>query len=247
MDLVVEIKQDADGTIAIYDYTRTSDSYVSEDSNPGLVSFDTFKYSQTCAIDIIKYQPSSGEELVDIVFSNHNLELESDSVKIPIKKDGYYTIDHIVLPTLEWLEEYKDQIETTPELYVYVSDGCNIYQYRDESLIQIDFNIITQCNPEISTLSIAKFDVFNITGIRNCYISLSKLLLKDCPSNCKEIEASSKFNRDFMWMLYNVLIFLIEDRKYIDAQITLERTQTCTGFCSDSNDITNSKSCGCNK
>ena len=245
MQLSAEIKQDFDGTIQVTDYTRDPvfDQYLSEDDPSVLVSYDKFKYSQTCTINVLKYQSSKEEMLVNVLYSTHTEE--SDSMRIPLFKDGYYTVDHIVLPTIEWWEQVKNENLTWYSI-IYVTDGFSIYKAVNGELEHVDSVEITEVNPERTTISIQRFNVFNMHGLKQCYLITARKILDDYPKHCQSVDPTLRFNRDFLWMTINVLLYYIEDSRFTEAQLVLEQI-TCYKLCPDTiNYLSKTPSCGCN-
>ena len=74
--------------------------------------FTTFKYSKTVSITSLFYESSKEESVMKTVYTPHDklpsVNETADSIRIPIDKDGYYIVHHLVLPTLDWLEEVHD-------------------------------------------------------------------------------------------------------------------------------------------
>ena len=50
-----------------------------------------------------------------------------------IDKDGYYTLYHMVIPTIDWLEDRLTNEEYDMGVYegIYVTDCANIYKVVD--------------------------------------------------------------------------------------------------------------------
>lgn len=264
MDLQVEIKQDFDGTIAITDFTKDlsfstpdKNGYLTEDTT-SFVSFTRFRYSDTISITVLMYEPSSGEELVETVYTKHDIlpsQYEgADSIRIPIYKDGFYVVHQLVLPTLDWLEEHADLEDLNQYNHIYISDGCSILKYNveEKTAYPVDVKEVLEINccytqDYRGTVSRKSFDLFSTSKLKQCYINISKELFKYCPgSTCDELDPLVRFRRDFIWMTLNVINFYLDDNMFIDAQNVLEETMTCNQFCreSDPSNIKNS-SCGC--
>ena len=269
MDLQVEIKQDFDGTIAITDFTKDlmfstaeKNGYLTEDSEnfvySDFLSYTRFKYSDTITMTVLTYQPSTGEEVVKTIFTQHTelpSEYEStDSIRIKIEKDGYYIIHHIVLPTLQWLENHVDNEELANYSHIYVCDGCDILKYNVEenTAYHVDYKEVIEINNCYNndyrgTVSRKSFDLFNTANLKQCYINISKELFKYCPGGtCDKMDELIRFKRDFVWMTLIIINFYLDDNMFIDAQNILEETMACNQFCyqSDPNNIKKS-SCGC--
>lgn len=243
MNLSIEIKPDFNGTISIIDYTQEIEGeYIPEDVETPLLKYYNFKYSQTCTLDVIKAITTKEEKLINVLFTDH--DSPTDSVRVPLPHDGFYSVDHLVLPTLDWLEAVKDEDLSTYKA-IYVTDGINIYKYFEEQLIPVLVDEILEINPEETTLSIARYKVFSIDKLKRCYASVARSIMNSAPK-CGNIDETLKFNRDFLWMTINVINIYLERDLYSEAQITLENLG-CYNFCPDILKSTTNKnnSCGC--
>lgn len=241
MNLSVEIHPDFHSSIQIIDYTREFGEYIPEETEEVLTRYENFKYSDTYTIDVIKYLPSKGAELVNTIYTDHNYE--SDSVKVHLNNDGYYGIYHIVIPTLNWLEKVKDHDLSYYNL-IYVTDGSYVYKYFNNNLYKVNVDELIEVNPVKTTISKANFQIFSIDNLKHCYINASKKILNKYLGKCDNIEHSDKFNRDFLWMTLNVISYQLEWNQYTEAQLTLENL-SCHNFCESNTVNTTNKSCGC--
>lgn len=268
MKLSVEIKQDFDGTIAITDYTKNPEfgQYLDEDGVEFSQGFDHFKYSKTISIAVLKYEHGADDDLTTLYYKHTELPSEdetADSIRIPITRDGYYTVHYLVLPTLDWLEEVVTAEENLDESernlpkynHIYITDGCGILKYNTENstAYPVEIEEVLQINSCYSedykgTISKSSFDLFSIALLRQCYIDISKQLFDKCPSNCDQLDSSIRFKRDFIWMTLNVINFYLQDNMYIDAQNVLEETMTCNSFCRNISQLERDKGgCGCHR
>ena len=247
MKLSVEIKPDFKGTISITDYTRgiTPEEYISEeqDQEEGLISYHKFKYSQTCTINVLKYISVKEEQLLNVFYSPHIHE--SDSIRIPLDRDGFYAIYHLVLPTIEWLDVAKGDDLKHYNL-IYVTDGHQIYKYYDGNLFVVNPIEVIEVNPYNTTISISNFEIFSIDWLKHCYASASRQIMDAYRGKCPTIDSTMKFNRDFLWMTINVIEYYLEWGMYSEAQMVLEDLR-CHQFCPESTEISKDKKspCGC--
>lgn len=153
--------------IQIKDLSQENDFYLPEDVDS---DFDldirykekVFKYSDTYTINYIQYTSTKQKDYLTTIFTSHDSFLDEAYYDIP--KDGYYTIFHFILPTVNWLEDIVDRTingnlgflqETSYTLYV--TDGCKIYIVDKEKLLE-DIK-----EPEIDTTN----DSENIGDIPN--------------------------------------------------------------------------------
>ena len=89
---------------------------------------------------------------------------------------------------------------------------------------------------------------FCMCYLNNCFYELSKNLLSSYCGKClNKLNAPQQdiFNRDLIWMSMNVISYLVEDNKLVEAQRILESLSGCGNMCQNSNSK-NSSDCGCN-
>lgn len=249
MKLAVEVSPDFESAISLVDYSREFGEYLDEDLEVILPRYYNFKYSQTCSINVLKYLPSSGDEIVKVVYQPHITE--ADSIRLPLIEDGYYTLTHIVLPTIDWLDEVKEE-DLSEYNYIYITDGKKVYLYKDEELREATIEELLEINPYKTTISITEHEAFSMKHLQECYVKASLEILKNyansCNNPCSGIDDQLRFNRDFLWMTINVIKYYLQWGMYKSAQSVLEDLG-CYDFCGDNSQDPNTKGkpCGCNK
>ena len=143
--------------IQIKDLSQENDFYLLEEVNTNLdldirYKYKVFKYSDTYTINYIQYTSTKQKDYLTTIFTNHDSFL--DEVYYDIPKDGYFTIFHFILPTVNWLEDVVDRTinsdlkflrETSYTLYV--ADEYKIYIVDKEKLLE-DIK-----EPEIDTIN----------------------------------------------------------------------------------------------
>ncbi len=98
--------------LQITDNSYQNDLYVPEhvESELSLQNYynnNKYKYSDTLTLNILRLNKiQDGEEYIGYNITSHDSYL--DEAYFDIKKDGYYTVFHIVLPSLEWFENNQD-------------------------------------------------------------------------------------------------------------------------------------------
>lgn len=243
MNLQVEIKPDFNGSVQVIDRSREFDQYIPEESTDVLPSYGKFKYSDTCTIDILSYVSSQGEKLLNVFFTPH--DSEADSIRIPLPKDGYYSIYHIVLPTLDWYDKVHELDDIEIYKGIYLTDSRFIYKIVSDQLIVVDPIEVIQRNIQDTTISLQSFQMFSIDRLKRCYVSSSRALFSDYLNKCKQLDGSLRFNRDFLWMTINVIDFYLDENRYSEAQLVLEELN-CSNFCPDNTALVQVP-CGCQK
>ena len=179
----------------------------------------------------------------------------SDSVRFLLPEDGYYSIDHVVLPTTQWLEKVKGSLDNITLLDLqtkfsgglYITDGYELYKVMldaDLNYYPVDIEEVLEINPKNTSISISTYKVFSIDNLKKCYTKIATNIL--CSGvRCGQIDPTLRFNRDFIWMTINVINFYLEVDQYTEAEIVLEDLG-CYNFCDLRNvDVENRKLCGC--
>lgn len=243
MEFSIDIHTHVDGRIIIEDFSREYGQYIDENLDV-VTSYDAYKYSESSTLNCITKVSINSITLVDVLLNEHTEEL--DSCTFHVKEDGYYIIDHIIIPNIKWLEnasdEYKQYYET-----IYVTDGEKIYKEIDGILEECTVKEIMERNIEGTTIKKCKVDVFFTGHLQECYINYCKKLFNDylvkCPSGNNDTYA-----RDFIWMTLNIIDYLIGFKQFMEAERLLSMFRTCGGLCND-RQLHGQKigcTCGCN-
>ena len=248
MKLSVKITHPKYNELKVVDETRGTDEYIPEDEQQLLPKYDAFKYSRTCTINITRYNATEEQKVEDTIFTLH--EYKDDEALIPLQYDGYYSLFHLVLPTVTWLEEVKD-LDLSYYQIIYVTDGSKIYKYiKNDSgeykLREVNPQEVVEVNPEKTTISIAEFNVFNTDSLERCYIKASMNVMNSYTGRCAKVDDTARFNRDFLWMTLNIIKYHLQLGQYAYAQMILENLR-CYNFCSDLGQLKNKVPCGCSK
>lgn len=249
---IIKICNDDNNSIIITDLTQDSSEYVSEDiQNPeAYYEKNKFKYSETCTVNIIQQNTVESEQIIDTVFTDHISYL--DEIHYKLNKDGFYTIHHFILPSLEWFEKeiQKEHSILEKNIDIYICDCENIYHYCKGELVKVDPEVIVEVNTNNTTISKISIDQFSIYYLYNCYINLCKQIFQNTyykcfdNSNLKDIN----FKRDFIWMAINVIKYYVGLNQLLEAQRLLEEINYCGGICNERVSIKQQRSrCGCNK
>lgn len=237
--------------IRIQDITKEGEEYIPEDLPENHYSsqrYFNYKYSQTCTINIIQYNGTSESKIDQILYTPHESYL--DEVEVPISKDGYYTVYHIVIPTVEWLENKLQNSEFDLSIYsgIYVTDGQEVFKLQDSNLVPCDTFELAQVNTYNTTISRCQKNFFHFYDLYNCFISLSNDIFNNTIIRCKDKnQDTTRYNRDFIWSAINVIKLYIETDQYESAQLLLEKLDSCNGICKKGNHQKNGtmSSCGC--
>ena len=106
MEFSIDIHTQPNGEIIIEDYSKEYGQYINEDIEI-ITSYDSYKYNECVTLNTITKIETCNITLIDVLLNEHTEELDSCTFKV--KKDGYYVIDHFILPNMTWLENSSDE------------------------------------------------------------------------------------------------------------------------------------------
>jgi hypothetical protein len=145
--------------------------------------------------------------LIDVLLNKHTEDLDSATFKI--KEDGYYVVNHFVLPTKEWYENASDKYKEYYESIYFVDDE-KIFKVVDGEIEEVSIKEVLERNIEGTTIKKCKVDVFYTGHLQQCYINYCKRLFDNLLNQCSSTKNSDDiFARDFIWMTLNVIDYLI--------------------------------------
>ena len=210
-----------------------------------------FKYSDTVSIDVLQHNKVKETIYRDPTYTIHET---NEFVQIPVKFDGWFTVNHVVLPSDKWFEREKQKAEGSAlGLYsiVYYSDGNNIYKYVGGNIVQTTINEVLEVNPTNTTISKTDKDYVSICFLRKCYINLCKQIFNErgfSPCwNKNAVDSELVYKRDLAWMAINVIKYLTECEQLSEVERIIETLQGCNGLCTPSNITSKTSGCGCSK
>lgn len=248
MEFDIDIHTGLNGKIIIEDYSLEYDQYFpdkQEDQTPG-----RYKYSECKTLNVIMKINSGKVTLVDVLLHDHDQLVEDptnpgsylydlEKSEFTVTKDGYYNVNHIVLPTMKWFnnvysksEEYQKAYKT---VYVIAEDN-KLYKLVDDALVECTVKEIIERNHEGTTIEKCIIDVFYTGFLQMCYINYCRKLFSKLTKGCNyacapEDTKDLTYARDFLWMVLNVIDYQISFKQYMEAQRVLEMTNYCGGFC----------------
>ena len=124
MEFSIDIHTALTGEIIVEDFSKEYNQYLDEDAEV-VHSYDEFKYSETASLNAIIKVNTDKIKLVDVLLDKH--EEDIDSVTFTVEEDGYYTVDHIILPNMTWYENASSEYFNYYDV-VYVTDGEKVYK-----------------------------------------------------------------------------------------------------------------------
>lgn len=238
----------------ITDQTQEDGQYIPEDimddvSLEGYYQGNKFKYSQTYTINIIEHNATTGSTIETVLYTEHCSYL--DEAYYTLTKDGYYTIYHLILPSINWLEEelQKEDSILNSGIAIYVTDGAKIYHYYNGQITEQEPAVIKDINTQETTISRIEGDSFSICFLYECYINLCKQIFNSMNIRCLNQNDNLSdliFKRDFLWMTINVIKYYTDFGNLLEAQRILESVNYCNGMCTEQTiQNNNNYGCGC--
>ena len=139
MEFSIDIHNSLQGDITIEDFSKEYGYYAPEgDSYPDSiieevdgVSTLKYKYSKTVSLNTVLKVNMNEAVLQDVLIHKH--EDDVDVCNFHVDEDGYYVVNHFVLPTREWYDTYINNQDE--ELSEFISEG--IYFIEDDKLKKV--------------------------------------------------------------------------------------------------------------
>ena len=243
MEFNIDICTLPDGMLIIRDFSKDYGQYLRDDVD-FIWSFDAIKYKHTATLNCVTKITNNAISLIDVLLEEH-VENKLDEAYFRIEKDGYYVVDHIIIPTIEWLEEVPEECFAEYDT-IYVTDKEKVYKIVEGELVECSIKEVMERNCEGTTLRKCKLDVFYTGHLQECYINYCKKVFDSVNECAPKDRDYNTYARDFLWMTLNIIDYLISFKQYLEAQRLLEMFNTCNGFCNDRQlHGFKSKSCGC--
>lgn len=258
MEFSIDIHNSLQGDITIEDFSKEYGYYLPEgDSYPNSkieeidgVSTLRYKYSKTVSLNTILKVNIEEAILQDVLIHRH--EDEVDVCNFKVDEDGYYVINHYVLPTREWYDDYLENPDE--DLAAFISEG--IYFVENDKLMKVvngeiveaEVRELLERNYDGTNILYCKIDLFFNGNLQQCYINYCKKLFDALLNKCKTSEYDYDiYARDFIWMTLNIIDYLVGFKQFSEAERIIEQFKTCGGFCQNTSTQKNYSSCGCTK
>lgn len=258
MEFSIDIHNSLQGDITIEDFSKEYGYYAPEGTsypNSFIEEIDgvstlKYKYSKTVTLNTILKVNINEAILQDVLIHTH--EDSIDVGNFHVDEDGYYVINHFVLPTKEWYDSYLQSQDQ--ELKDFIKEG--IYFIQDNKLKKVVNNEIQDAevkellerNYEGTNILHCKIDVFFNGNLQQCFINYCKKLYDSLLNTCKPSNYDSDiYARDFIWMTLNIIDYLVGFKQFLEAERIIEQFKSCGGFCQNTDTHKNYSSCGCSK
>lgn len=219
------------------------------------VSTRNYTFEHTATLNAVIAIDSNEEETLESYSLVPHIDIDID--EITLGKDGLKRVEHIIIPTQEWLMYVRDMDETALDNYTngvyFIGTEDKFYKYRYGTITEVPLEEILEINQEGTTLIKTSLHTFELCHLEECFFKLCMYLLENmpCTDPCFNDKAkgftSEILNRDIIWMALNAIKYCIEQQQFYRAQKILERVETCWGICRDLDNVnsTQYKGCGC--
>lgn len=185
------------------------------------------KYRDAVTLDILIYNNSKNPKIIATAFTDHRIGWLNE-VKIPIGTDGWYTVYHIIIPTITWFQNNSSKLLSKYNS-IYVTDGKNVYKIIDNQLVQFNPNSLIKLNLDNSNLILFKKEIFLTCHLQKC---LLKHEIEYVNALFDRVDSKTiKFYKDFLWCSLEVLKLLITKCRLKDAELLIEEIMSCGGLC----------------
>lgn len=258
MEFSIDIHNSLQGDITIEDFSKEYGYYLPEgDTYPDsqIVEIDgestlKYKYSKTTTLNTILKVNMNEAVLQDVLIHTH--EDDVDICNFHVDEDGYYIVNHFVLPTKEWYDQYL--INQDEELSQFISNGIyfvennKLYKVVDGEIKETEVKELLERNYEGTNILHCKIDIFFNGNLQQCYINYCKKIYDSLINKCKTKESDDDiWARDFIWMTLNIIDYLVGFQQFMEAERIIEEFKTCGGFCQQTIDNKTHVGCGCSK
>lgn len=238
MKPIVKIQKEQNCSIAIIDLTQDSDEYLNEhiEDTEAYHQRNKYKYSETVTINIIIKNTTKESTIIKYTVTDHCSYLDEEHFNF--NEDGYYTIIHAIIPTIEYTNVNSPLIQ-------YVWDGEIIHKrtsLKDCEISMEEFaEIVTNQELDNTTISGVTLTQFSICHLYQCFINKCQESFK----NISPCSTNTYNNRDLVWMTINIIKYYVELGQLLQAQRLLEQLNSCGELCSES--MFQKSDCGCFK
>lgn len=252
MDVKFEICTKERCQVHVRDISKedVSTGYMPESSSG--VAMNRFKYSETGLVTVVYIEryDDDKKKIGSVTYSPHDDIANKESVEIPIRFDGVFTIYNVVLPTEEW---FKSTLENNPDALmvydaIYTVDVENSYIYKyvkkdDSGNVSIDSfersgadaEEVIQRNTEGTTISLDCDTLVSICHLLHCYLSLCQDIFENQGfSKCldrSDVDDELRYKRDLVMMTLHVIKYLVQYNRLHEAQRIIEEIGGCNGLC----------------
>lgn len=189
-------------------------------------SIEDLGYENTVSVNILYYNRFNRDSIIsEPTFYMHNENVSIHNYRSKIEEDGWITLIHMCLPTLEYVQEHPSN-----KPVVFVND-CSFFTYNEGKINPLSreelVTYIFQCKEDY-ILNYITYDFVSICQLEECYINYCKQLL-DC-NKCDQ-DDQVVYRKDLLKILLDTVRYLTELNKFKEAELLIEELQSCKGLC----------------
>lgn len=154
-------------------------------------------WEQTVTLNILQRNTVEKQTIVDQCVILHS---GIDEGMFNNLEDGYYTVYHLIIPNINWLESNKKDISEFyryNNIYVYKEGIIYKYDVRADKLLDVDLEQLLEINCNATNIISECKDIFIYNKLENCVISLLNSSLSSLVRKCLEKEQKRKYKNRF--------------------------------------------------
>lgn len=239
MEFSIDIHTEITGEVLIEDFSKEYGQYIDEEV---ITSYDYYRYDQSMTLNAIMKMNVGSITLIDVLLNDHSEDVDSCTFKAT--QDGYYVVEHIILPNFDWYNNASDEYKSYYK-NIYITDGEKLYKEVNGELEECTVKELIERNVEGTTIKKCKIEIFFTGFLQQCYVNYCKKLFDGMLNTCnRKLLEEDIFSRDFIWMTLNTIDYLIGFKQHMEAQRIIENFQKCGNFCKFTS-LKQNYSCGC--
>ena len=187
-----------------------------------------FLYENTISINYLQKITSDSSKVEQVFIAEHN---NPDETVFEFSKDGYYRVNHLIIPTREWLDKLDlDNVIKFDKIYFYMNGDVFEYNFRNKQATKVDPILLLGVCDLKTTVFHSEEDFVSINNLENCLINYinNKFSTFDCS---KTVDKNQSIKLDYIYMVYNVLDYYISCGDLLEAERILEDFLKCYNIC----------------
>lgn len=187
-----------------------------------------FLYENTISINYLQKITSDSSKVEQVFIAEHD---NPDETVFEFSKDGYYRVNHLIIPTKEWLDKLDlDNVIKFDKIYFYMDGDVFEYNFRNKQATKVDPILLLGVCDLKTTVFHSEEDFVSINNLENCLINYinNKFSTFDCS---KTVDKNQSIKLDYIYMIYNVLDYYISCGDLLEAERILEDFLKCYNIC----------------
>ena len=191
-----------------------------------------FLYEDTISINYLQKLTSDSNKVKQVYISEHD---SNEETVFKISEDGYYRINHLIIPTKEWIDKVDlENIVKFDKVYFYMEGNIYEYNFKIKKATEVNPIILLGVCDLKTTVFSSEEDFFLINNLKNCLANITNQ--KFARQNCKHPKDVLLNTRiEYLQMIYNILDYNISCGNLLEAENILEDFLTCYNICNEKN------------